>query len=65
MLNICVKITVRKEVFYEGAGHFSSFPYSFPSIPSNVVMQLGSGMAMTFDGSKSANARATTDSWKK
>lgn len=54
-----------KHLFYEGAGHFLAFPYSFPSIPSNVVMQLGSGMAMTFGGSKSANARATTDSWKK
>lgn len=54
-----------QHLFYEGAGHFSAFPYSFPSIPSNVVMQLGNGMAITFGGSKSANARATTDSWKK
>lgn len=54
-----------KHLFYEGAGHFLAFPYSFPSIPSNVVMQLGNGMAMTFGGSKSENARATTDSWKK
>lgn len=54
-----------KHLFYEGAGHFLAFPYSFPSIPSNVVMQMGNGMAINFGGSKSANARAVTESWEK
>ena len=54
-----------KHLFYEGAGHFLAFPYSFPSIPSNVIMQLDNGMAINFGGSKSANARATIDAWGK
>lgn len=52
-------------LFYEGAGHFLAFPYCFPSIPSNVVMQVDQRMSINFGGSKAANARATIDSWKK
>ncbi|QQK77111.1 acyl-CoA thioesterase/BAAT N-terminal domain-containing protein [Salicibibacter cibarius] len=54
-----------KHLFYEAAGHFLAFPYSFPSIPSNIIMQLGKGMAINFGGTKSANARATIDGWGK
>ncbi|MEN1968553.1 acyl-CoA thioesterase/bile acid-CoA:amino acid N-acyltransferase family protein [Lentibacillus sp. N15] len=54
-----------KHFFYEGAGHFLAFPYSFPSLPSNVIKQLDNGMAINFGGSKSANAKVTIDSWKK
>lgn len=54
-----------KHLFYEGAGHFLAFPYSFPSIPSNVMKELDNRMAIIFGGLKSANARATIDAWEK
>lgn len=54
-----------KHLIYEGAGYFLAFPYSFPSIPSNFIKQLDNGMAINFGGLKSANARATIDSWEK
>lgn len=50
---------------YEGAGHFLAFPYSFSSLPSNIIKQLDNGMAINFGGSKLANASATIDSWNK
>ncbi|GIO21434.1 alpha/beta fold hydrolase [Oceanobacillus sp. J11TS1] len=52
-------------LYYEKAGHFLAFPYSFVHLPANVVMQVGGGMTMTFGGSKSANAEAAKDSWDK
>lgn len=52
-------------LYYKDAGHFLSFPYSFVNLPSNVVMNVGGGMTMTFGGSKSANAAAAKDSWEK
>ncbi|WP_217588880.1 alpha/beta fold hydrolase [Lentibacillus saliphilus] len=53
-----------KHLLYQKAGHFLAFPYSFPSLPSNIIMQLGKGMAIKFGGTKSANARATIDAWR-
>lgn len=52
-------------LYYEEAGHFISFPYSFVNLPANVVMQVGGNMTMTFGGSKSANTAAAKDSWEK
>ncbi|WP_368658130.1 acyl-CoA thioester hydrolase/BAAT C-terminal domain-containing protein [Metabacillus halosaccharovorans] len=52
-------------LYYENSGHFSSFPYSFVNLPSNVLMNTGGGMTMNFGGSKSANAEAAKDSWRK
>jgi len=52
-------------LYYKGAGHFLSFPYSFVNLPSNVLMNVGGGMTMTFGGSKAANAAAARDSWGK
>ncbi|PMC37441.1 hypothetical protein CJ195_11845 [Bacillus sp. UMB0899] len=52
-------------IYYKNAGHFSSFPYSFSNLPSNVFMNTGGGMTMNFGGSKSANAAAAKDSWRK
>jgi hypothetical protein len=52
-------------LYYEHAGHFLSFPYSFVNLPANVFMNVGGGMTMTFGGSKQANAFAAKDSWDK
>lgn len=52
-------------LYYEKAGHFLAFPYSFVKLPANVHMVVGGGMTMTFGGSKAANAEAARDSWKK
>ena len=51
-------------LYYQHAGHFLSFPYSFANLPANIFMNAG-GMTMTFGGSKQANARAAKDSWEK
>lgn len=48
---------------YEKAGHFLCFPYSLPDLPSNILMQVGGGMVMTFGGDKKANALAARESW--
>ncbi|PAV28603.1 hypothetical protein CIL05_15000 [Virgibacillus profundi] len=50
-------------VNYENAGHFLCFPYSLPNLPSNVLMEVGGGMTMTFGGSREANASAASESW--
>ncbi|WP_164217152.1 acyl-CoA thioesterase/bile acid-CoA:amino acid N-acyltransferase family protein [Virgibacillus sp. YIM 98842] len=50
-------------LYYENAGHFLSFPYSFINMPARVFMNVGGGMTMTFGGSKTANAKAAKDSW--
>lgn len=52
-------------LYYQNAGHFLSFPYSFVNLPANVFTKVGGGMTMTFGGSKSANALAAKDSWNK
>ncbi|AYW48086.1 hypothetical protein C7K38_06700 [Tetragenococcus osmophilus] len=51
-------------LYYENAGHFLSFPYSFVSLPANVFMNVGGGMTMTFGGFKQANAKAAKNSWE-
>ncbi|MDN6840496.1 MAG: acyl-CoA thioesterase/BAAT N-terminal domain-containing protein [Tetragenococcus halophilus] len=51
-------------LYYENAGHFLSFPYSFANLPSNVFMSVSENMILTFGGSKRGNAEATKDSWK-
>ncbi|MFD2629965.1 acyl-CoA thioesterase/bile acid-CoA:amino acid N-acyltransferase family protein [Oceanobacillus kapialis] len=51
-------------LYYENAGHFLAFPYSFVNLPANVYMVIGGGMTMTFGGSKAANANAARDSWR-
>ncbi|SDI79484.1 acyl-CoA thioesterase/bile acid-CoA:amino acid N-acyltransferase family protein [Natribacillus halophilus] len=48
---------------YDKAGHFLSFPYALPSLPTNTNMHVGGGMTMTFGGTKWANAQATSESW--
>ncbi|MDE5416343.1 acyl-CoA thioester hydrolase/BAAT C-terminal domain-containing protein [Alkalihalobacterium chitinilyticum] len=50
-------------LYYEDAGHFLSFPYSYVNLPANVFMNVGSGMTMTFGGTKAANAAAAKDTW--
>ncbi|MFA1819765.1 acyl-CoA thioester hydrolase/BAAT C-terminal domain-containing protein [Virgibacillus oceani] len=50
-------------LYYENAGHFLSFPYSFVNLPANIHMNTGGGMTVTFGGSKRANAKAAKDSW--
>ncbi|WP_461610789.1 acyl-CoA thioester hydrolase/BAAT C-terminal domain-containing protein [Cytobacillus kochii] len=52
-------------LYYKGAGNFLSFPYSFVNLPANVLMNVGGGMTMTFGGTKSTNAAAAKDSWRK
>ncbi len=52
-------------LYYEKAGHFLAFPYSFVNLPANVYMIVGGGMTMTFGGTKTANAEAARDSWEK
>lgn len=52
-------------LYYKDAGHFISFPYSFVNLPSNVLMNVGGGMTMTFGGTKATNAAAAKDSWSK
>lgn len=52
-------------LYYKDAGHFISFPYSFVNLPSNVCMNVGGGLTMTFGGTKSANAAAAKDSWRR
>ncbi|SES64515.1 Acyl-CoA thioester hydrolase/BAAT N-terminal region [Oceanobacillus limi] len=52
-------------LYYDNAGHFLSFPYSFVNLPAQVYMNVGGGMTMTFGGSKAANAKASRDSWLK
>jgi len=51
-------------LYYENAGHFLSFPYSFVNLPANVFMNVGGGMTMTFGGFKQANAKAAKNSWE-
>jgi dienelactone hydrolase len=50
-------------LYFDNAGHFLSFPYSFVNLPANIYMKVGGGMTMTFGGSKPANAKAAKDSW--
>ncbi|MFV8829558.1 acyl-CoA thioester hydrolase/BAAT C-terminal domain-containing protein [Alkalihalobacterium sp. APHAB7] len=50
-------------LYYEDAGHFLSFPYSYVNLPANVYMNVGVGMTMTFGGTKEANATAAKDTW--
>ncbi|WP_062049807.1 acyl-CoA thioester hydrolase/BAAT C-terminal domain-containing protein [Bacillus sp. JCM 19034] len=50
-------------LYYEKAGHFLAFPYSFVNLPANVYMHVGGGMTMDFGGTKPANAQAAKESW--
>lgn len=51
-------------LYYENAGHFLSFPYSFVNLPANVFMNVVGEMVMTFGGFKQANAKAAKNSWE-
>ncbi|MDO6449859.1 acyl-CoA thioester hydrolase/BAAT C-terminal domain-containing protein [Oceanobacillus profundus] len=49
---------------YKDAGHFLCFPFTFPSMPPEVLLSNGP-FTLTFGGSANANAQAAKDSWPK
>ncbi|MFD1851312.1 acyl-CoA thioester hydrolase/BAAT C-terminal domain-containing protein [Oceanobacillus bengalensis] len=52
-----------KHISFKDAGHFSSFPYALPNIPTNELISNRARMKMTFGGSKEANNKAANESW--
>lgn len=48
---------------YEGAGHFTCFPYALPSLPPMTRMSPIPRFTMDFGGTAAANAAAARDSW--